>query len=74
MLESWLQATKGYKCNDEMELKGHVDCPRRKVPDKSQGQTSTNQQPVARQTDGREGAKIPANQEKPTWDKRPIRP
>ena len=53
-------------------MKGHADCPRRKVPDKSQGQTSTNQQPVARQTDGREHAKTPANQEKPTRDKRPV--
>ena len=53
-------------------MKGHTDCPLRKVPSKSQGQTSTNQQPVARQTDGREGAKTLANQEKPTRDKRPI--
>ncbi|CAI9154676.1 unnamed protein product [Rangifer tarandus platyrhynchus] len=53
-------------------MKGHADCPRQKVPDKYQGQTSTNQQPIARQTDGRDGAKTPANQEKPTRDKRPI--
>ena len=53
-------------------MKGHADCPCRKAPDKSQGQTSTNQQPVARRTDGREGAKTPANQEKPTRDKKPI--
>ncbi|CAN0570739.1 unnamed protein product [Rangifer tarandus platyrhynchus] len=54
------------------KLKGHADCPGQKVPDKYQGQISTNQQPVARQTDGREGAKTLANQEKPTRDKRPI--
>ena len=53
-------------------MKGHADCPHRKAPDKSQGQTSTNQQPVARQTHGGKGAKTPANQEKPTRDKKPI--